>query len=116
MLEEAEALLHCSKLMNKNLKTCVTLFVLFLISTVQFACLEAVIGTLTTAQIYVGILFDNLSLLVGLVLFGLYTNLPDQAVQILGAMPFLLMIFFSTTFSPGSGINVRFISMTLQHE
>jgi len=105
MLEEAEALLHCSKSMNKNLKTCVTLFMLVLICTVQFACLEAVIGTMTTAQIYVGIVFDNLSLLVGMILFGLYTNLPDQAVQILGAMPFLFMIFFSTTFSPGSGIN-----------
>ena len=93
-----------------------TLFVLFLISTVQFACLEAVIGTLTTAQIYVGILFDNFSILVPLVLFGLYTKLPDQAVQILGGIPFMFMVFFSTTFSPGSGSNVRFISMSLQHE
>ena len=77
---------------------------LIVITAIQFACLDAVIGTLTTAQLFVGILFDNLSLLVGMILFGLYTNLPDQAVQILGAMPFLFMIFFSTTFSPGSGV------------
>jgi len=104
MLEEAEALLHSSKVMNKNLKTCLTLSLLVIISAVQFACLDAVIGTMTTPSFFVGILFDNLSLLVGMILFGLYSDLPDQAVQILGAMPFLFMIFFSTTFSPGSGV------------
>ena len=63
-----------------------------------------VLGTLTTWGFFFGVLFDNLSLLVSMVTLGLYTNLPDQAVQILGAMPFLLMIFFSTTFSPGAGV------------
>jgi len=107
MLEEAEALLHSSKVMNKNLKTCLTLSMLVAITAIQFACLDAVIGTMTTAPFFVGILFDNLSLLIGMVLFGLYSDLPDQAVQILGAVPFLFMIFFSTTFSPGSGVKVR---------
>merc|ERR1719491_2620785 len=39
-----------------------------------------------------------------MVLFGLYSDLPDALVQIVGAMPFLFMIFFSTTFSPGAGV------------
>jgi len=104
MIEEAEALLHSSKSMNKALKTCLTLFILIVVGTIQFACQEAVIGTMTTVEFYFGIMFDLLSLMVGLVLFGLYSDLPDQMVQILGAMPFLLMVFFSTTFSPGSGV------------
>merc|ERR1719203_1274301 len=104
MLEEAEALLHCSRSTNKALKTCVTLLMQVIIGIIQFVCLDIVIGTMTTGEIFVGLVFDNLSLLVGMILFGLYTNLPDQAVQILGAMPFLFMIFFSTTFSPGSGV------------
>lgn len=104
MVEEAEALLHSSKSMNKNLKTCLTLFLLFVVSTIQYGCLEAVIGTLSGADFFFAILFDNLSLLVMMLLLGLYTNLPDQAVQILGSMPFLFMIFFSTTFSPGAGV------------
>lgn len=104
MIEEAEALLHSSKAMNKYLKTTLTLFLLFVISCVQFGCMDAVLGTLTTWGFFFGVLFDNLSLLVSMVTLGLYTNLPDQAVQILGAMPFLLMIFFSTTFSPGAGV------------
>jgi len=105
MVEEAEALLHSSKSMNKALKTCLTLFLLFIVSTIQFGCMEAVIGTLSGPEFFIAVLFDNLSLLVSMLLLGLYTDLPDQAVQILGAMPFLLMIFFSTIFSPGAGVN-----------
>jgi len=94
MVEEAEALLHSSKSANKVLKTLLTLFLLFAITCTQFACLEAVIGTLSTAEFFFGILFDNLSLLVFIICLGLYTDLSDQAVQIFGAMPFLFMIFF----------------------
>ena len=104
MIEEAEALLHSSKDMNKALKTCLALTLLVVVSCIQFVCQEAVIGTLTTVQFFFGILFDNLSLMVSMLLLGLYTDLPDQAIQILGSMPFLLMIFFSTTFSPGAGV------------
>eukprot|EP00579_Thalassiosira_antarctica_P023218 CAMPEP_0201987892 /NCGR_PEP_ID=MMETSP0904-20121228/92033_1 /ASSEMBLY_ACC=CAM_ASM_000553 /TAXON_ID=420261 /ORGANISM="Thalassiosira antarctica, Strain CCMP982" /LENGTH=502 /DNA_ID=CAMNT_0048542017 /DNA_START=17 /DNA_END=1525 /DNA_ORIENTATION=+ len=105
MVEEAEALLHSSKAMNKFLKTGLTLGILFVVGCIQFTCQVAVIGTLTSVKLFFGILFDLLSLLVSMILFGLFTDLPDQAVQILGAMPFLLMIFFSTTFSPGAGVN-----------
>jgi hypothetical protein len=104
MVEEAEALLHSSKTTNKHLKTLLTLFLLFLVTCIQFGCQNAVIDTLSGADFFFGILFDNLSLLVFIICLGLYSDLPDQAVQILGAMPFLLMIFFSTTFSPGAGV------------
>jgi ABC-type lipoprotein export system ATPase subunit len=104
MLEEAEALLHSSKSMNKYLKTLLTMGLLIVVTAIQFGCQEAVIGTLSTPEWFVGILFDNASLMGMMLVLGLYTNLPDQAVQILGAMPFLLMIFFSTTFSPGAGV------------
>jgi len=42
---------------------------------------------------------------VALICLGFYSDLPDQAVQIFGAMPLLFMIFFSTTFSPGAGVD-----------
>lgn len=105
MVEEAEALLHSSKSMNKHLKTCLAVFLLVIITAIQFGCIEAVIGTMSGFNFYIAILFDNVSLMVSMLTLGLYTNLPDQAVQIFGAMPFLLMIFFSTTFSPGAGVN-----------
>ena len=104
MIEEAEALLHSSKDMNKFLKTCLTLVLLLVITLIQFGCQEAVIGTMTTVEFFFGILFDNLSLMVMLLCLGLYTDMPDALIQIFGAMPFLLMIFFSTTFSPGAGV------------
>mmetsp|Transcript_7573 Transcript_7573/g.12191 ORF Transcript_7573/g.12191 Transcript_7573/m.12191 type:complete len:194 (-) Transcript_7573:157-738(-) len=40
-----------------------------------------------------------------MILVGIYTDLPQQPVQILASMPTLFMIFFSTTFSPGAGVN-----------
>jgi len=104
MVEEAEALLHSSKTMNKALKTLLTLGLLFVITVIQFGCMAAVLDTLTSAEFFIAILFDNLSLLVMIICLGLYTDLSDQAVQIFGSTPFLFMIFFSTTFSPGAGV------------
>mmetsp|Transcript_7424 Transcript_7424/g.12925 ORF Transcript_7424/g.12925 Transcript_7424/m.12925 type:complete len:525 (-) Transcript_7424:384-1958(-) len=105
MIEEAEALLHSSRSMNKLLKTCLTLFLFTIVVFVEFACLEAVLSTLTTVEFFFAIYFDNLATLVMIMLLGLYTELPSQAVMMLGGMPFMFMIFFSTTFSPGSGVN-----------
>jgi len=98
-------LLHSSKSMNKALKSVLTISLMFLATLIQYLCQEAVIGTMSGANWFFGIFFDNGSLLVSMLMLGLYTDLPDAAVQILGAMPFLLMIFFSTTFSPGAGVN-----------
>lgn len=113
MIEEAEALLHSSKSMNRFLKMCLAITLLVIISTVQFGCQNLVIDTLKSGYFYFAILFDNLSLMVAILCLGLYTDLPDQQVQILGGMPFLFMIFFSTTFSPGAGLaglkNLRYL-------
>ena len=49
-------------------------------------------------------LFNNIFQLFALICLGLYTEMPDQRVQILGQVPFLLSIFFSTSYSPGAGI------------
>lgn len=104
MEEEAEALLHSSKSMNKALKSLLTLLLMFVATLIQYLCQDVVIGTMNGAEWFFGIFFDNGSLLISMMMLGLYTNLPDAAIQILGAMPFLLMIFFSTTFSPGAGV------------
>jgi ABC-type lipoprotein export system ATPase subunit len=113
MCEEAEALLHSSKSMNRFLKMCLAITLLWIISSIQFICQNLIIDTLNNAYFYFAILFDNLSLMVAILCLSLYTDLPDQAVQILGSMPFLFMIFFSTTFSPGAGVegvkNLRYL-------
>ncbi|KAL3788637.1 hypothetical protein ACHAWO_011853 [Cyclotella atomus] len=113
MIEEAEALLHSSKEMNRFLKMCLAIALLIIITTFQFICQNFVIDTLNSTYFYFAILFDNISLMVAILCLGLYTDLPDQAVQIIGSMPFLFMIFFSTTFSPGAGVkgvkNLRYL-------
>jgi ABC-type lipoprotein export system ATPase subunit len=102
--EEAEALVHSSKGMNKLLKTCLTLALILIISLLEYGFVNAVINGLEDVKYWVAMLFDSASLTFPLIALGIFTNLPFQAAQILGSLPFLFMIFFSTTFSPGSGV------------
>jgi ABC-type lipoprotein export system ATPase subunit len=104
MSEEAEALLHASKSVNKALKTMLTLTLLLIVSVIQFGITNAVTDGLKSASFWVAMLMDSASLTFPFICFGLYTNLPFQLAQILSSLPFLFMIFFSTTFSPGSGV------------
>jgi hypothetical protein len=102
--EEAEALLHASKSMNKALKSLLTLLILIVVSLIEWGMVNAVVDGFAGFQFWVAILMDSASLTFPFIFFGLYTKLPFQAVEIFAIMPFLLMIFFSTTFSPGSGV------------
>jgi hypothetical protein len=58
----------------------------------------------TRIEFFFGMLFDNVFQLIALICLGLYTDMPDQRVQILGQVSFLLRIFFSTSYSLGAGI------------
>jgi hypothetical protein len=109
IVEETKALLHSSMAMNNLLKASVTLFLLLMISLIRFYCCQAlVIGVMTRAEFtrfdFFLLFFDHVFHLIALILLGLYTEMTDQSVQILGQVPFLLGIFFSTTYSPGAGI------------
>jgi len=104
MTEEAEALMHASVGMNKAMKSTLTLIILLVITCIAFGVLNGVIDTMGASKFFAAMLFDSASLTLPFICFGLYTDLPFQAVQILSSMPFLMMIFFSTTFSPGAGV------------
>ena len=104
MNEEAEALLHSSKSMNKVLKSLVVMALVFGISLIEYGLINAVVGGLSDIKYWVAILFDSGSMTFPFICFGIYTALPHQAVETFASMPFLFMIFFSTTFSPGSGV------------
>jgi len=104
MEEEAEALLHSSKSMNRVLKTSLTVFLVFIISWAEFGIINAVINGLDDIKFWVAMFFDSASLTFPFICLGIYTKLDFASVQILGSLPFLLMIFFSTTFSPGAGL------------
>jgi len=104
MEEEAEALLHFSKSMNKFLKLFVTVFLLLFVNCIRFWCQDAVIGTLTSTRYFFSLFLDSFSITSLHILLGLYSKLTEQEVQTLAACPFMCVIFFSTTFSPGAGI------------
>jgi len=106
--EEADALMHASVQTMMHLKSVVTLILLIVINVVTFGCLIACMTedneTVNNAGMWVSMLFDSASLTLPFICFGLYSRLPLQIVQILASLPFLFMIFFSTTFSPGAGV------------
>jgi hypothetical protein len=104
MREESEALVHSSKGLNKFMKTILTLILIVLISLMEYGFVNAVINGLSEIKFWLAILFDNASMTFPLIALGIFTSLPFQLVQILGTLPFIFMIFFSTTFSPGSGV------------
>ena len=106
MDEEAEALMHSSRSMNRALKTLVTIVIILILSFAEYGVVNAVIDGLSNIKFWVGMFADSGSMTFALICLGIYTRLDFQSVQIFGTLPFLLMIFLSTTFSPGSGIPV----------
>jgi len=104
MLEEAEARTHASKSMNKSLKTALALGIVLLVSLVEFGCVNAVVDGMSDAKYWVAMFCDVFSLTFPLIAVSVYTTMHLQTVQLVGSLPFLLVIFFSTTFSPGSGV------------
>ena len=96
--------MHASKETNRALKTLLMLGIILIISLVEFGCVNAVVDGLSEAKFWIAMLMDSASMTFPLICLGLYTNMPFQVVQILGSMPFLFMIFLSTTFSPGAGV------------
>ena len=107
MLEETEALLHSSPNLNRFLKLLMALSLVFILTGLEFGVVNAVIDNLLSdAKYWVAMLCDSASLTLPLVTMGIYTRLPFETVQIVGSVPFLGMLFLSTTFSPGAGVSV----------
>lgn len=106
MREEAEALMHASKGLNTALKTSLALLIVVIISVIQYGVTNGVINGMESARFWVAMLIDSVSLTFPLIALGLYTRMTFQAVEIWGSLPFLLMIFLSTSFSPGAGVPV----------
>jgi len=104
MEEEAEALMHSSKDLNRTLKTLLTVFMIFAIAWGEYGIINACINGLEAFKYWVAMFFDTASMIFPLICLGVYTHMDFQSVQLLGSLPFLFMIFFSTTFSPGAGV------------
>ena len=107
MHEESQALVHSSPAMYRALKTALTITLIFAVSWAEFGVVNAVMtnsSLLSRVSIWIGMFTDSLSMTFVLICLGIYTHLDFQRVEVVGILPFLLMVFFSTTFSPGSGL------------
>ncbi|KAJ1460484.1 hypothetical protein M885DRAFT_509482 [Pelagophyceae sp. CCMP2097] len=112
--EESEALMHASLQTNMAMKVGLTLMLILIISAVEYGLLQLVRpDTLEGGDLFLMMLMDSASLTLPQIAFALFTNLPQTITQVCGSLPFLLMIFFSTTFSPGAGVegvkNLRYL-------
>eukprot|EP00934_Nitzschia_sp_Nitz4_P004287 Nitzschia sp. Nitz4//scaffold356_size15932//14584//15852//NITZ4_008883-RA/size15932-processed-gene-0.9-mRNA-1//-1//CDS//3329548976//4277//frame0 len=104
MTEEAEALVHASKKMNKIMMSLLALTLIFTVSLIQWGVINAVVDGFESPKYWLAILMDSASLTLPFVILGIYSKLSILLVQVLADFPLLLMIFLSTTFSPGSGV------------
>jgi len=102
--EEADALLHSSVNQNKFLKLMLAILLCTIIDFVFFGSVNLVIDVFRSWYYAYAIFMDIVSLTLPMILVSLYSHMPFETVQIVGTAPFLMMIFFSTTFSPGSGV------------
>jgi ABC-type lipoprotein export system ATPase subunit len=105
MHEESEALLHSSISTNNFLKLTLILTLMTIISLLEYGIINVIISGLSGIKFWIGILCDNTSGAFPLFALGLYTNLSFEMVESLGVIPYMLMSFFSTTYSPGSGLS-----------
>jgi energy-coupling factor transporter ATP-binding protein EcfA2 len=102
--EEVDALVHGSKHMSKTLKTLLAILIIIVLSLMQFTVVSTVMDGMSSVNFWVAMLFDNISLIAPFICLGLYTRMSVEAVRVICSLPFMLMILFSSTFSPGSGV------------
>ena len=99
--EEAEALVHSSKTINHMLKTSLCTLLILFTSTLEYCMINAVVDGLESPRFLVAIFFDACSTTLLYILFGIYTDWPHQLCDTLSVLPFIFLLLFSTTFSPG---------------
>lgn len=104
--EEAEVRMHASLGVNKALKMVLALLLILFVSFVEFGSVNAVVTGFASIKYWVAMACDLFSLTFPMIGVGIYSNMPIQVAQLVGTLPLLLMIFFSTTFAPGAGVSV----------
>jgi len=103
-VEEADALLHSSVQRNMLLKTLLASVLCVFITVIWYFAVYAATDSFRNLKFLYAMMTENISLTFPFMFLGIYSNLPLQLVQILGGIPFIFMIYFSTTFAPGAGV------------
>jgi ABC-type lipoprotein export system ATPase subunit len=106
MNEESEALIHSSKGMNKILKTLVTGTIVVMTSAIEFMCINVVFFKVLPIRYLIALIFENYYIIFPYAIFGIYSNFSVEAVSTIGGILYLNIVFFSTAYSPGSGLPV----------
>jgi hypothetical protein len=104
VIEESQALLDGTIFRTMVYKTSMVLIIIVLVSLVEFTCVNLVIDGLGSVNFWIAMLFDMASLTMPAVYIAVWTRVHSESAQSIGALPLILMLFLSTTFSPGAGV------------
>lgn len=75
------------------------------ITLIGYGLVVAVVTGFEHIKFLYSMFLDTTSMILPMICLGLFSNMGLQEVQIFGSLPFLLMIFMSTSFSPGAGLD-----------
>mmetsp|Transcript_4085 Transcript_4085/g.8396 ORF Transcript_4085/g.8396 Transcript_4085/m.8396 type:complete len:537 (+) Transcript_4085:101-1711(+) len=106
MTEEAEALMHSSVHVNKMLKTAIIMGFITLIAVAQYAVLNICVTGFSEVKFALAIVSETAFMTFPFIYVGLFTKMESSMAHLVGSMPIVFTIFFSTTYSPGAGVPV----------
>lgn len=104
MKEESEALVHNSSQLNLQLKTTICFVLMIGITLIGYGLVNAVVPGFEDVKFLYTMFLDTSSMILPMICLALFSNMALQEVEIFGSLPFLLMLFLSTSFSPGAGV------------
>jgi hypothetical protein len=106
MLEEAEALIHSSKRLNKVLKVTVSYAMIVFVSILEYIVIQNTIHELRPAKYFFAIFSDNAFLFFPMFILSVNTGMTLEHSVLLGSSLYFSLMCMSTTFSPGGGLPV----------
>ena len=74
------------------------------ITLIGYGLVVAVVTGFEHVKFLYTMFLDTMSTMLPKICLGLFSNMGMQEVDIFGSLPFLLMLFMSTSFSPGAGL------------
>lgn len=89
------------------------------ITLIGYGLVNAVVPGFEDVKFLYTMFLDTSSMILPMICLALFSNMALQEVEIFGSLPFLLMLFLSTSFSPGAGVEgvkeLRYLFVRYEH-
>jgi len=89
------------------------------ITLIGYGLVNAVVPGFEDIKFLYTMFLDTSSMILPMICLALFSNMALEEVSIFGSLPFLLMLFLSTLFSPGAGVEgikeLRYLFVRYEH-